>query len=359
MINKTITVLFFGFFLAGISVVQAGSEVEFDLPNLISKATVYHPSIKSNIFLEDSAKNEITSAKWQYFPTPKFSVSQVDSSSTDPSYKDGDARVSVISLTQPLWASGYIDAGLKKSRARLLSARATTKVAQQDLALRVIDAYSKWYGSYLKKELYKKSKKKYEELRARLRVRIKQGLSSSVDLNLVNSRSTQADVSLNAAIIQYENSLLNLEELLGTPLDSKDLMRDFSIVKFEDNHPKLSKRALLINPRIKQIKAAGLVIEAELNQSRAKLYPGINLKWERQWGNFATKDAKPENRISIELNSSFGAGLSSFSKIKQIKSRYQSLQESITYEKNKVAQQIELDWMYSLSLKKQKALLES
>jgi len=353
MIKEIIIVLFFGLFLGSISV-QASSEVEFDLPSLISKATAYHPSIKSNIFLEDSAKNEITGAKWEYFPTPKFSISQIDGSSIDV----GDRRVSVISLTQPLWAGGYIDAGLEKSRARLLSARATTKVAQQNLALRVIGAYSKWYESYLKKEVYKKSKKKYGALRARLRIRIKQGLSSNVDLNLVDSRLIQADAGLNSAIIQYENSLLNLEELLGTPLDSKDLIRDFSIVKFENNQLKLSKRALLINPRIKQIKAEGLVIEAELKQSRAKLYPGINLKLERQWGSFTKKVNGPESRFFIELNSSFGAGLSNFSQIKQIRSRYQSLQKRLTYEKNKVAQQIELDWMYSISLKKQKALLE-
>lgn len=354
------TVLFFGFFLGSISV-QADSGVEFDLPSLLSKATAYHPSVKSNIFLEDSAKNEITTAKWQYFPTPDFSVSQIDRSNMDTNhtYKDGDNRVSTARLTQPLWAAGYIDAGLEKSRAKLLSARATTKVAQQDLALRVIGAYSKWYDSYLKKELYKNSKKKYEALRARLRVRIKQGLSSKVDLNLVDSRLTQANAGLNSAVIQYENSLINLEELLGISLDSKDLIRDFSIVKFESNQLKLSKRALLINPRIKQIKAEGSVIEAELKQSRAKLYPAINLKLERHWGSFTKKDAEPENRIFIELNTSFGAGLSNFSQTKQIKNRYRSLQTRMTDEENKLAQQIELDWMSSISLKKQKALLES
>lgn len=359
MIKRTIVVLLVSsLFLGGISV-QASSEVEFALPNLISKAIAYHPSIKSSIFLEDSAKNEIISAQWQYFPTPKFSVSQVDSSDSDLSYKHGDSRVSVISLTQPLWAGGYIDAGLEKSNARLSLARATTKVAQQDLALKVIGAYSQWYSSYLKKEIYKKSKKEHDVLRARLKRRIKQGLSSSSDLNLADSRSTQADAGLNSAIIQYENSLLYLEELLGIPLDSKDLIRGFSIVEFENNQLKLSKKALLINPRIKQIKAEHLILEAELKQSRAKFYPGINLKLERQWGSFTRADAETENRIFIELNSSFGAGLSNFSQIEEIKSRYQSLQARITDEKNKVAQQIELNWTSYISLKKQKALLES
>jgi adhesin transport system outer membrane protein len=354
MIKRTITVLLFsGLFLGSISA-QAGSEVEFDLPNLINKAIAYHPSVKNNIFLEDSAKNDITSAKWQYFPTPKFSVSQqVDGSNK------GDNRTSVISLTQPLWAGGYIDAGLEKSRARLLLARATTKVTQQNLALRVIGTYSKWYSSDLRKKSYKKSKKKYDALGARLKRRIKHGLSSSGDLNLVDARSTQAAASLNSAIIQHKSSLLNLEELLGTPLDSKDLIRDFSIVKFENNQLKLSKRALQINPRIKQIKAEGLVIKAELNQSYSKLHPSVNLKLERQWGSTTEKDAKIDNRIFIELNSEFGAGLSNYSQIKQIKNRYQSLQERMTDETNKVAQQIELDWMSSISLKKQKALLES
>ena len=130
------------------------------------------------------------------------------------------------------------------------------------------------------------------------------------------------------------------------------------MLSFETNQTKLSRKALLTSPRVKQIKAESLVIEAELDQSHAKLYPDINLKLERQWGSFTTKDAKTENRIFIEFNSSFGAGLSNFSQTRQIKSRYQSLQAKIKDEENKVAQQIKLDWMSSVSLKKQKILLE-
>ncbi len=358
MNNKvTITVFLFGILTAGANA-QTQASGAFSLPSLINKAITYHPSIKSSIFLEDSAKDEVTSAKWQYFPTPQFSVRQVSSSDTDASY-NGDERVSVLSLTQPLWAGGSIDAGLEKSRARLLSARASTKVAQQDLASRVINAYSRWYDSYLKKESYKKSKEEHDVLRARLKRRIKQGLSSSSDLNLANSRSTQADAGLNSAIIQHKNSLLRLEELLGASLNPKDLIKDFSIIKFENNRDKLRKRALLMSPKVKQIKAESLVVKAELEQSRARLYPGINLKLERQWGNFNTKDAKSEDRVFVEFNSSFGAGLSNFSQTRQIKSRYQSLQAKIKDEENKEAQQIELDWMSSISLEKQKALLES
>lgn len=334
------------------------SKNEFSLPSLIEKAIAYHPSIKSNLLLEDSAKDEITTAKWAYFPTPRVSVSRVNSSDTDANY-NGDNRVSILGLTQPLWAGGFIDASLERAKAGFMSAQSSTKVAEQNLALKVIDAYSSWYGSYLRKESYKKSKEEHSLLHNRLERRIKQGLSSSSDLNLANSRLDQAKAGLNAAIIQHKNSLFRLEEFLGISLDAEALIKDFNIIKFGSNLEKLKKQALLISPQIKQTKAEGLVVKAELKQGYSRLYPSINLKLERQWGNFNIKDAKTENRIFVELNSAFGAGLSNFSQVKRIKNRYKSLQEKIKEEKSKVAQQIKLDWHSSLSLKRQEALLKS
>lgn len=358
MIKKTIPTLLFSIVLLGNASAQEYAEGEFTLPSLIAKSINYHPSVKSSLFLENSAKEDVDTAEWQYFPTPKFSVSQVNSSTTDFNY-NGDKRVMILGLTQPLWAGGSIDAGLEKSKAQLLSTRATTKVTQQELALRVIGAYSKWYDSYLTKATYQKSQKEHEVLRVRLRRRVEEGLSSNNDLNLVDSRLGQANAGLNSATIQHESSLLRLEELIGTPLNPQDLIRDFSIVKFKSEPSEISKRALLINPRIKQIKAESIVIGAEIKQSKAALYPTVNLRVEKQYGNFTTKDAKNEKRVFLEFNSSFGAGLSNFSNIRQAENRHRSVQEKIDTEEKQTAQQVQLDWMSSASLEKQKELFES
>lgn len=358
MTKITIFAVLFSGFAFGSANAQARIKGEFTLPKLIAKAIAYHPSVKSNLLLEDSAKEDVTTAKWQYFPTPQFSVSQVDSSSTDRNY-NGDKRVSILSLIQPIWAGGAIDAGLERSRAQLLVARATTKVSQQELALRVITSYSSWYGSYLTKEVYKKSQKEHEALRIRLQRRVKQGLSSSSDLNLADSHLNQANASFNSSVIQHENSLLRLEELLGFSVNSQDLLEDFEVIEFKDAQQKLIRKALLNNAKIKQIKAESLVVESEIKQSKASLYPRINLKVEKQWGNAAIKDADSENRIFLEFNSSFGAGLSNFSNTRKIENRHRSLQARIENENKQTEQQIKLDWMSSTSLKKQEAFLKS
>jgi len=358
MTKITVFTLLFSGFAFGNANAQAHIKGEFTLPSLIIKAIDYHPSIKSNLFLEDSAKEDITTAKWQYFPTPSFSVSQVSASSADVNYS-GDKRVATLGLTQPLWSGGAIDAGLAKSRAQFALARATTRVSQQQLATRVINSYSQWYGSYLTKESYKKSQKEHEALRIRLQRRVKQGLSSSSDLNLANSRLQQASANFNSSVIQHENSLLRLEELLGFPLNVQDLVSDFSIIKFQDNQSNLRRRALLNSPLIKQVKAESLVTEAEIKQSKANLYPTVNLKVEKQWGNFTTKDSENESRIFLEFNSSFGAGLSNLSKTRKIENRHQSLKARIEDEEKQAIQQVKLDWMNSISLEKQKSLFES
>ncbi|CAB5500380.1 hypothetical protein THERMOT_1224 [Bathymodiolus thermophilus thioautotrophic gill symbiont] len=328
----------------------------FSLPNLINKAIAYHPSIKSSVFLENSAKDEITGAKWRYFPTPSFSVKQVKASSTDINY-GGDERIALLSFSQPLWAGGAIDARLENSREKFSVAHESTRIAERDLALKVIKAYSRWYDSFLKKEAYGKSKKEHDMLNVRLKRRIEQGLSSISDLKLATSRTTQSGTNLNSAIIQHENALRNLEELLGLKLDPEALIRDFYIIEFGNNLEKLKSRALLLSPQIKKNQAESRALKSELKQAKASLYPGINLRVERQWGDFTRAESSPQDRIFLELSSSFGAGLSSLSQVKQIKHRYKSAQSKIQDAKNKIAQQIELDWASSKSYKQQQELL--
>ena len=350
----TITLLFC------ILVVSANAQTRthgaFSLPNLINKAIAYHPSIESSIFLENSAKDEITGAKWRYFPTPSFSIKQVGASSTDVNY-GGDDRIALLSFSQPLWAGGAIDAQLENSREKFAVAHEATRVAERELALKVISAYSRWYDSFLKKEAYGKSKKEHDMLNVRLKRRIEQGLSSTSDLKLATSRATQSGTSLNSAIIQHENALRSLEELLGSKLDSEVLIRDFYIIEFDNNLARLKSKALSISPQIKKNQAESRALKAELKQAKASLYPGLSLRVERQWGDFTRSESEPQNRIFLELNSSLGAGLSSFSQVKQIKHRYKSSQSKIQDAKSKIAQQIELDWASSQSYKQQQELL--
>ena len=334
-------------------------EKEFSLPGLAAKAIAYHPSIERLHYLKKSREHAVTSAKWQYFPTPGISLSQVDTSVNDPNYS-GDERVISLSLNQPLWAGGQLDSNLNKSRAELNIAKANIKVEENQLTFKVVGAYGQWYSNYLKQMAYQKSKDEHSLLRDRIQRRIKQGLSSTSDLKLVNSRLSQAKSLLNAAKSRHQSSLLNLSELVGEELQTDDLIKDFVLVSGANEDKEiLVNKALLVSPNLKKIEAESMLAKATLDVSRSKFQPRVNLKVERQWGNFNTKDAETENRIFLEVVSEFGAGLSTLSDSKKSQVLYDSSKVSIREEQNKIKERILLDKMLSNSLETQKLLLQT
>jgi outer membrane protein TolC len=71
---------------------------------------------------------------------------------------------------------------------------------------------------------------------------------------------------------------------------------------------RLKSKALSLSPQIKKNQAESRALKAKLKQAKASIYPVLNLRAERQWGDFTRTKSSPEDRIFLELNSSFGAG---------------------------------------------------
>ncbi len=346
MLKSNVTIL-----VVSLLIFNTGSVAqEFSLSGLIGKAINYHPSVRANASLEASAQHGVSSARWQYFPTPEFSINTVGSSSTDLNYA-ADSRVSVVRLIQPVWTSGRIEAGLAESKAQLAVRKALKKVSERNLSLDVVEAYSKWISSYLRYQTFSNSKDEHIALYERIKRRIKQGLSSSSDLDLVTSRLRQVEFNLNSAGSGYQSSLLNLEELVGEPLLTQNLIKHasgkYSVSPYKNS---ARKRALRIDPKIQQLIAESAKVKAVLKQQQAKLIPELRLKLERQWGDFSRLDANSENRVFLELASSFGAGLSDLSEIDKIKSQYNAALLELKSEKLKIGREFRIDWLLNLSL---------
>jgi adhesin transport system outer membrane protein len=89
------------------------------------------------------------------------------------------------------------------------------------------------------------------------------------------------------------------------------------------------------------------------------LSPQLNLRVERQWGNHNIINADTENRVFLELSSSFGAGLSIFSKIERAKLEERSILLDLETQNKKTITEFENDWLSYQSLSKQNKLLES
>ncbi|BAS68019.1 TolC family protein [Bathymodiolus septemdierum thioautotrophic gill symbiont] len=329
----------------------------YSLGGLVDMALNYHPSIVASVRLQNAAEQGVDAAEWQYFPTPSLSVSQVKASETDTNF-NGNNRVIKLGLTQPLWSGGSLDADLEKAEAELEIKKSQSLIARRDLALKVINSYSTWLASYLKLKAYRSSKEEHQSLKERIKRRIKQGLSSGSDLALVSSRLLQVKSSLNSAEIRHKNSLLQLEESVGKALDLKNIVANISAdYPVKGELQSLLANALIIDPQLIGLHAKIKSLRATHKASKASLQPLVNLKLERQWGNFNNKNAKAENRVYIDLVSRFGAGLSSFSKIKQAKFEQQSSEFEIKSIRDSLKQKFEGEWLSVKSLIKQKAIL--
>ncbi|CAC9603566.1 hypothetical protein [uncultured Gammaproteobacteria bacterium] len=331
----------------------------YSLNGLIYKAFNYHPSIKSSTSLLSSAEKSLESAKWQYFPTPNISISQVKASTADLSYL-GDDKVIRLGLNQILWAGGRIDAGMEKAQAQLSIRKSISRVVKRNLAFNVIRFYSAWYGSHLKREAFSESKQEYESLQKRIERRIEQGLSSGSDLLLVSSRLLQVSANLNSAITKHQEALLQLEELVGESLNTDLLIKNISTNYVIDGVKKvLLNQALEIDPKLKELSGKVKESRSTYKQAKSSLSPQLNLRVERQWGNHNIVNADAENRIFLELSSSFGAGLSAFSKIERARLEERSILLDLETQNKKTITEFENDWLSYQSLSKQNKLLES
>lgn len=101
-------------FLAFVSVYSVQSYASQDLSILINHAKTNNPVIGAQQQLTKSAEQGVEAAKWQYWPTPVFSIQKAQAGKTDTTYQ-GDDTVFNIGLQQPLWTGGKLDAGLAKS----------------------------------------------------------------------------------------------------------------------------------------------------------------------------------------------------------------------------------------------------
>ncbi len=188
-----------------------------DLPDLLTLAVTTHPAIQTQQAVLGAAREGVTSARLQYFPTPSVSVPNAASDSGDPSY-GGDKSVTILGLNQPLWTGGRIEAGIERAQANAQEALANVADTQQQRALRVVQTYGDWLSAHRKRAAYQVGQTQHIRLKDQAARRIQEGQAAASDLALAQSclASLQADYA--QAVPQEEVSLARLSQLLGQPV---------------------------------------------------------------------------------------------------------------------------------------------
>ena len=319
------------------------------LERLMALALASHPSAQSQRAQLQSAQSGLDSARWQFYPTPSIAVEQAHTASTDPSYR-GDNRVATLRLQQPLYTGGRLSASMDKAKASLEIGQSALEEVEQQLGLRVVQAYGEWMSAHLKTQAQEKSVSTHIRLSEQVKRRISVGTSADSDLVLAMARLESVHAESQATRAQGEMALARLNQLLGSPVEIANLTALLASAReLPADSQVLLAQALEKSPAIQKAKAQARVQEAVVLERRAELSPEVYLRLERQYGNFNLPNSSPENRLFFGLSSRFGAGLSSLTNVEAARTQHQAALAEIEVQSRNVAEQVLTDQALALS----------
>lgn len=325
----------------------APSSYGFD--RLIAQAVRNHPTIAAARAELGAAQAEVAAARDQYWPTPSVQ-----------SLQDKGETTTVLTVQQPLWAGGRLDAGLGVAQSRANASQASIADAQYTLALRVTNAWAAWMQARGRAEALAGGVDLLNVYAESVRRRIEGGASGEVDSELVAARLAQTQGDLAAARSAERSALSRLSQMTSQSLRTEDLAMPASAAA---EPPLLAPDALLAQAVARS--AAILRLEADIeaarhetDKKRAALWPTVALRAQHQRGNSAaTGVAANDSRIMLVLDYTPGAGQSSGANIDAAEARLIGLRESLEAARRELAETVGTDYEeYLSSLDRKRAL---
>ncbi|TQV75951.1 TolC family protein [Exilibacterium tricleocarpae] len=342
-----------------LSVVSPLSRPE-SLGQLIKLALDSHPEVQASRILRDASGADIDYARWQFFPSFTVRAQGTSAPDDDPSY-EGDDQVSSVGLVQPIWTGGAVTGRLKSAKANFNLRESEINQAEQGLAIRVLVSYVDWYSANRRVAAWQTSLLVHQNLSKQVRRRTSNGASSESDLALAEARVALTEADLAATIAEEQTALAVLAELVGKPIDSSDLVNEYPKPKQIDiGLEMLKERAWNNSPSAAAAVAEVGIADADILSARATYMPKINLRLERQYGNFAYDDTSPSDRIFIEFTTEFGAGLSSRSIVSAARLRREAALVNIERQRQLLDSNIVSDKLLQVSVARRlTALMQS
>lgn len=330
------------------------------LEMLIDEAISSHPLVKSQLSQSRAAKVGVETARQQFYPTHSIVFEQASASNSDSSFQ-GDDNVTRFSLQQPLWTGGRLSAGLDRARSNTDESLAGVDDVRQEVALRVVQAYSEWLSAFLKRQAWEESFDVHLRLRDQVSRRIELGASAKSDLALAQGRLESTRSEAAAVKAQEAVALSSLDQLVGRSLQSNRLAGwQAEPQLLQHGVDELQSHAQSLNPGVKRSLAQVSAIDAEINELKARHWPEVFLRLEHQRGNFSDQNADSESRIFIGLESRFGAGLSNFTNVREARMRRDGALGEVAAQRRAVSEQVSADYSLTASFEiRVQALLSS
>jgi adhesin transport system outer membrane protein len=341
----------------GASASAASIPPEPALAQLLRTALVASPVLNARRAELSAARTDIDAARWQY--TPAFSA-DVQQGSNTPSLNER-----VLRLDQKLYAGGRLDADLRGATARRDSAVYAVQESALALALQIVGAYQSLAAANTQIGAIGAYKLRLDALDGTIARRIDSGVSAPADRALMYARITQSNNDLASARAAQRSAIATLEKLVGEPTVVHALAAGVAVpaaaasaaapgataaatatidtpaaVCGDDAAADTQLRsALAQHPGLRRIERDIASARAGVDSQRAALKPAIGLRLEQPIA--PGSDAVIHStRVSLVLQYTPDAGLSSLARVQGADDRVGSLVNQADALQRDVVQQI-------------------
>jgi adhesin transport system outer membrane protein len=289
-----------------------------------------------------AAKSEVGAARNQFLPTPSVQLLQ-----------DNGATTTVLTVQQPLWAGGRLDAGLEAARSREGAAELFVADTKYTLALRVTAAWAAWAQARGRVAALNEGADLLGVYAQSVARRIAGDAAGRVDGELVKSRLTQTQGDLAAARSAERSALTRLSQMVGQPLRTEDMVDIAAVPNAEAPLPApdaLTAQALAHSAALKRIEAEVDALQHDTDVKRAALWPTLALRAQHQQGDSTTTGLTAnDSRVILALEYTPGAGLSAGNHIETARARQMAKQESLEAARRELAEKVAADYEEHLS----------
>lgn len=336
--------------IATLSVLSAtlsrpASSAQAALPELVREALRYHPAVRGSQGRQRAAQAGVDAARWRFWPTPSVSIQRADAFLGDSSYR-GDSTLATVRLQQPLWTGGRLTKNLSRAEAQASVADAELEETRQQLALRVIQAWSDALMAEHKVRAYENSRTVHQRLLDLVRRRSEEGVSAQADVSLANSRLSTLQAELDAVTAQRDTALERLRSLTGQPL-SRTLIPEAEMLSLPNREQSLSallESAFEVSPQLAKARSQADAADASVGIARASLTPEVSFTMERQLGDLQDNGQPPQNRAFIAVSYALDGGLANISGVDAAFAEYQAALEDQQAQKLAIEEQIRADF---------------
>lgn len=306
-----------------------GERLEFQ--TLVNQALAQHPSLQSRNAELGAAESDVQAARWQFWPTPSVLIERPDKALI----AGTDRQVTLLSLRQPLWTGGRLQAQLGQAQARQQVIEAVRQETLKDIVLDLVQSYGEALVATKRVLAFETSHVTHLKMLELIRRRAHEGVSNDSEIYLAQSRLQAIEADLAQARAQRYVALQKISAHTGQTLPASASLADMSPLDSQAPTADVGQ-ALLIDPTLRRLKAEAADLEANLQVKDAELWPEIYASLTQRRGDVTGQNTA----VAVGLQSRWGGGLSSLSALEAARLRHQAKEGELNFRVRKLSEQV-------------------